>query len=111
MCRSKGSAQRGIGRHVSAAGSGGFPGGRNGLQGPEYLQRQGVLLPLALVTAGEPLPLSKNPYRSGSVSSLEIIDTQRTALQIARSVSCLQRPQMVTRTPLIKALGGGRQVL
>ncbi|MDT8421691.1 MAG: efflux transporter outer membrane subunit [Desulfuromonadales bacterium] len=83
----------------------------NGLQGLEHLQRQEALLQQALETAGDALDLSNKRYRSGYVSYLEVIDTQRTALQIARSLSRLQGQQMVTSTLLIKALGGGWQTL
>lgn len=81
----------------------------NGLQGLEHLQRQGALLQKAVGTAGTALGLSNTRYRSGYVSYLEVIDTQRTALQVARSLARLQGQQMTTSVLLIKALGGGWQ--
>jgi len=38
-----------------------------------------------------------------------VIDTQRTALQVARSLARVQGRQMTTSVLLIKALGGGWQ--
>jgi len=78
----------------------------DGLQGLQMLSRQGVFLTQAVEYAGQALMLSEKRYRSGYVSYLEVIDTQRTALQVARSLARLQGAQMSTSVLLIKALGG-----
>lgn len=79
----------------------------DGLQGLQMLSRQGVYLTQAVESADKALMLSEKRYRSGYVSYLEVIDTQRTALQVARSLARLQGTQMSTSVLLIKALGGG----
>jgi multidrug efflux system outer membrane protein len=81
----------------------------DGLQGLEFLARQGELLRQALASARKALELSDQRYRSGYVSYIEVIDTQRTALQVARSLARVQGRQMTTSVLLIKALGGGWQ--
>lgn len=81
----------------------------DGLQGLENLARQSERLRQAVVSAEKAWNLSDKRYRSGYVSYLEVIDTQRTALQTARTLIRLQGQQMTTSVLLIKSLGGGWQ--
>ncbi|PLX89010.1 MAG: hypothetical protein C0618_02510 [Desulfuromonas sp.] len=81
----------------------------DGLQGLDVLSRQAVLLEQAARSAGTAWELSGKRYQAGYVSYLEVIDTQRTALEIARALTRLQGQQMTTSVLLIKALGGGWQ--
>lgn len=83
----------------------------NGLQGLENLGRQGVRLQQAVKSAEKAWELSDKRYRSGYVSYLEVIDTQRTALQVARTLIRVQGQQMTRSVLLIKALGGGWQAV
>ena len=53
--------------------------------------------------------ISDRRYQAGLVSYLEVVDSQRTALQAERAWTQLQAEQMRTSVLLIKALGGGWQ--
>lgn len=81
----------------------------DGLRGLEVLVRQGAMLQQAVVAAQQAWQISENRYRYGLVSYLEVVDSQRTALQAQRSFTQLQGQQFATSVLLIKALGGGWQ--
>lgn len=81
----------------------------DGLQGLELLDRQGDFLQQAMTTARQAWQLSDKRYRAGYVSYLEVIDTQRTAIQVARTLARVRGQQMTTSVLLIKSLGGGWQ--
>jgi multidrug efflux system outer membrane protein len=51
--------------------------------------------------------LSDKRYRAGLVSYLEVVDSQRTALQSERLVTDILGRQLQTTVTLIKSLGGG----
>lgn len=79
----------------------------DGLQGLEILMRQGERLQESVDAAREALRISENRYRFGRVSYLEVVDSQRTALEVERALTQLQGQQFATTVLLIKALGGG----
>lgn len=79
----------------------------NGLSGLQWLHQQGQSLEQAVSSAKEALDLSEKRYRGGLVSYLEVLDSQRTALQAQRALTRLQGEQLGTSVLLIKALGGG----
>lgn len=81
----------------------------NGLNAMQILDHQEKALTQAAKTAHEAWMLSEKRYRSGLVSYLEVVDTQRSALQSERSLVQLKRNQMSYSVALIKALGGGWQ--
>lgn len=81
----------------------------NGLNAMQILDHQAKALVQAAGTAREASMLSEKRYRSGLVSYLEVVDTQRSALQSERSLVQLRRNQMSYSVALIKALGGGWQ--
>jgi outer membrane protein, multidrug efflux system len=79
----------------------------NGLNAMQILDHQAKALVQAAGTAHEAWMLSEKRYRSGLVSYLEVVDTQRSALQSERALVQLRRNQMSYSVTLIKALGGG----
>ncbi len=54
--------------------------------------------------------ISDKRYRAGLVSYLEVVDTQRTALQTERNAVQILGQRLQTSVLLIKALGGGWEV-
>lgn len=81
----------------------------NGLNAMQVLSHQAKALVQAAESAREAWMLSEKRYRSGLVSYLEVVDTQRSALQSERSLVQLRRNQMGNSVALVKALGGGWQ--
>lgn len=79
----------------------------DGLNGLQQLARQGQALQQAVDSARQAWEISEKRYRAGLVSYLEVVDTQRTALQAERALTQLQGEQLRTSVLLIKALGGG----
>ena len=81
----------------------------NGLSGLRLLDQQGQALQQAVSAALRAGELSVQRYKAGLVSYLEVLDSQRTALQAARALNQLQGEQLRASVLLIKALGGGFQ--
>ncbi len=81
----------------------------NGLNGLQVLSEQAQAQNRAVKAATEALQISEKRYQAGLVSYLEVIVSQRTALQAQRSITQLQGQQFTTSVLLIKALGGGWQ--
>lgn len=81
----------------------------DGLHGLKVLADQGAMLLQAVAAAEQAWQISESRYRNGLVNYLEVVDSQRTALQIQRSMTRLQGEQFATTVLLIKALGGGWQ--
>lgn len=79
------------------------------LTGLEVLFRQGMMLQQSVSSANEALRISESRYQHGRVNYLEVVDSQRVALQAQRALTQLQGQQFVTSVLLIKALGGGWQ--
>jgi multidrug efflux system outer membrane protein len=51
--------------------------------------------------------ISNSRYRAGLVSYLEVVESERTALDAERESARLTGRRLVTSVQLIKALGGG----
>ncbi len=79
----------------------------DGLFGLQLLDQQNRLLQQAVDAANTAWQISEKRYRAGLVSYLEVVDTQRTALQAERQLTLNRVQQMTTSVLLIKALGGG----
>jgi multidrug efflux system outer membrane protein len=81
----------------------------DGLNGLQILDQQAQALQQAVDAATQAWQISEKRYKAGLVSYLEVIDTQRTALQLERLLNQNRGLQMTTSVELIKALGGGWQ--
>ena len=81
----------------------------DGLYGLQILNQQAQALQKAVYAATKAWQISEKRYEAGLVSYLEVIDTQRTALQSERLLNQNRGQQMTTSVSLIKALGGGWQ--
>jgi multidrug efflux system outer membrane protein len=79
----------------------------DGLNGLQILNQQAQSLQKAVDAATKAWQISEKRYKAGLVSYLEVIDTQRTALQTERLLNQNRGQQMTTSVQLIKALGGG----
>ncbi len=79
----------------------------DGLNGLQVLDRQGQSLLQAARTAKQAWEISEKRYRAGLVSYLEVVDSQRSALQAERALVQLRGAQLDSSVSLIKALGGG----
>jgi multidrug efflux system outer membrane protein len=79
----------------------------NGLNGLQVLDRQGRSLRLATAMSKQAWQISEKRYKAGMASYLEVVDTQRSALDAERTLTQLQGDQLTTSVLLIKALGGG----
>jgi len=81
----------------------------DGLYGLQILDQQAQALQRAVDASNQAWQISEKRYKAGLVSYLEVIDTQRTALQTERLLNQNHGQQMTTSVMLIKALGGGWQ--
>jgi multidrug efflux system outer membrane protein len=61
----------------------------------------------AVASARRGSDLSQKRYDAGFVSYLEVVDAQRTALDVERAEARLNGQRWITHVALIKALGGG----
>ena len=84
-----------------------FKEAEDGLSGLYHLQNQADAQAQALESAKNALAISESQYKAGLVSYLELVDAQRTALQIERASVQISGRQLETTVKLIKALGGG----
>lgn len=71
------------------------------------LARSRNSLELALTSTGETLKLSRERYDKGLTSYFEVVDAERSALQVQLSLSRIDAEQRITLATLAKALGGG----
>ncbi len=81
----------------------------DGLAGLQILDQQAQALQQADDASTKAWQISEKRYQAGLVSYLEVIDTQRTALQAKRQLNQNRGQQMSYSVLLIKALGGGWQ--
>lgn len=81
----------------------------DGLNGLRILDQQAQALQQAVDAATQAWQISEKRYKAGLVSYLEVIDTQRTALQSERLLNQNRGQQMTSSVLLVKALGGGWQ--
>lgn len=79
----------------------------DGLNGLEVLARQRASLQEATDASTRAWQISEKRYRAGLVSYLEVVDSQRSALQAQRQMVRNRNLQLETSVLLIKALGGG----
>ncbi len=77
------------------------------LSGLRILCEQELAQQRAVDAARQAAELSDKRYRAGLVSYLEVVDSQRTALQIERSAVQILAQRLQSSVLLIKALGGG----
>lgn len=77
------------------------------LLGLRLLSDQAGVQERAVQAARRAAELSDKRYRAGRVSYLEVVDTQRTALQAERAAVQILGQRLQTSVLLIKALGGG----
>ena len=82
----------------------------DGLNGLQILDQQAQALQRAVDAATQAWQISEKRYTAGLVSYLEVIDTQRTALQSERLLNQNRGQLMTSSVQLIKALGGSWQV-
>lgn len=61
----------------------------------------------ALAASGQSTTLIRALYESGSVSYLELLDAERTHLQLQRQTAQITAQRFVATVRLVKALGGG----
>jgi len=67
----------------------------------------GIAQERAQQAARQAAAISEKRYRAGLVSYLEVVDTQRVALQAERVVTQILGQRLETSVLLIKAVGGG----
>ncbi len=79
----------------------------DGLTGLRFLDEQAQAQERAVQSAENADSLSNQRYKSGLISYLDVVDTQRTSLQTKRGGIQIWGDQLVTTIKLIKALGGG----
>ncbi len=79
------------------------------LAGLRILAEQGEALQRSVAASLQAQDISGRRYRSGLVSYLEVVDSQRTALQSERRATQILGQRLQASVSLIKALGGGWQ--
>ncbi len=77
------------------------------LSGVRILAEQQAIQDRAVKAAQRAAEISKKRYEAGYVSYLEVVDSERTALQTERAATRILRQRLETSVLLIKALGGG----
>ena len=71
------------------------------------LEREGLAQDDALASARESLALTLNQYKAGTVSYLNVVTEQATALQNERNAVSIFGSRMISSVGLVRALGGG----
>ena len=80
---------------------------QDALTASQLLAQQADAQTRAVASARRGSDLSKKRYDAGYVSYLEVVDAQRTALEVERADAQLTGQRWITHVALIKALGGG----
>lgn len=70
-------------------------------------QDQAVAMDEALDAAAQSTKLVRSLYESGSLSYLELLDAERTLLQIQRQGAQVRAQRFIASVKLVKAMGGG----
>lgn len=70
-------------------------------------QEQAVAMDEALDAAAQSTKLVRSLYESGSLSYLELLDAERTLLQIQRQGAQVRAQRFIASVRLVKAMGGG----
>jgi multidrug efflux system outer membrane protein len=82
---------------------------QDALTASKLLTEQASAQARAVASARRGAELSRKRYDAGFVSYLEVVDAQRTALEVERADARLSGQRWITHIALIKALGGGWQ--
>ncbi|MGC4073627.1 MAG: efflux transporter outer membrane subunit [Nibricoccus sp.] len=82
---------------------------QDALTASQLLAQQAEAQSRAVASARRGSDLSQKRYDAGFVSYLEVVDAQRTALDVERTDARLAGQRWITQVALIKALGGGWQ--
>jgi multidrug efflux system outer membrane protein len=80
---------------------------QDALTASQLLAQQAEAQSRAVASARRGSDLSQKRYDAGFVSYLEVVDAQRTALEVERADAQLTGQRWLTHVALIKALGGG----
>ncbi len=80
---------------------------QDALSASHLLADQAAAQARAVASARRGAELSQKRYDAGFVSYFEVVDAQRTALEVERAETRLAGQVRLTRVALIKALGGG----
>jgi multidrug efflux system outer membrane protein len=79
----------------------------DGLSDIRLLAREAQILTSAVGSSGSATKLSIIRYKSGLVSYIEVIDSQRTQLESELSLTQARADRLSATVQLIRALGGG----
>jgi multidrug efflux system outer membrane protein len=82
---------------------------QDALTGARLLSEQAAVQEQSTASSRKTADLSNKRYRAGLVSYLEVVESERTALNAQRESARLTGQRLVTSIQLIKALGGGWQ--
>jgi multidrug efflux system outer membrane protein len=82
---------------------------QDALTASRLLTQQAGAQARAVASARRGADLSQKRYDAGYVSYFEVVDAQRTALEVERADARLTGQRWIARVALIKALGGGWQ--
>ncbi len=96
---------KGTRQHVLVA----FGEVQDALTASRLLADQSAAQKRAVASAKRGAELAQKRYDAGYVSYLEVVDAQRTALDVERTDARLAGQRWITEIDLIKALGGGWQ--
>jgi multidrug efflux pump len=77
------------------------------LSGLKFLSDQAAVAERAAASAVEAARLARVRYDAGIVSYLDVVEAERTALQVHRESARVQGQRRIATVQLIKALGGG----
>ncbi|MET0262216.1 MAG: TolC family protein, partial [Rariglobus sp.] len=80
---------------------------QDALTASRLLEEQSAAQARAVESARRGARLSQTRYDAGYVRYFEVVDAQRTALDIERTDARQAGQRWITRVALIKALGGG----
>jgi len=79
----------------------------NGLSGLRILAEQEATQARSVAAATRTAEISGKRYQAGLVSYLEVVDSDRTKLQVQRGAVQILGQRLITSVQLVKALGGG----
>ena len=86
---------------------GGFQEVEDNLAALHYLEEEAKVQSVAVASAEESVKITNNQYKAGTVSYLNVVTVQATALANERTQIDILNRQLTASVTLIKALGGG----